>query len=640
MKSRFPIPLFNRVAILLLHALLFSSLSFSQRYYRDVSFNGNGYTTNTDSRVIEVLPDKKGILVAGAFDHYDKKWNDPITPGKVTASIIRLDAEGKYDPSFKGPRFKGVGAIYTIAVQSDEKIVLGGVFTIEHTKGDGSVISYVNLIRLNKDGDIDETFNPTGGGTAGTPGNTNNEVRKILIKDAPGDGSRTILVGGFFNIYKGQDLRDTITTSDGVTRGTQGALIELSDNGALYKNWKVQNDLYNWARGGVYDMTFTKDGNYIIVGGEFGSVNGITVRRVARLRRDGSLDPAFYLNRFGPSYSIYSVAVQDDGKILMGGGPEFTFYATDKWGSDQKTRMRIARLNADGTLDEDFDPKVGFNGSRDTILTILVAKDAKILMGGQFASYQEKLCGNIVRLNEDASFDSTFITGLGFNNTIHDLVFQEKNANPEYHILAAGRFYKYDDYFLDPLEQGYVMRLVGAEVLPRSIMDFKAMNQRGASVYLQWKGLAVEGVYYLERSVDGVQFETIASFNAVHANKIYSHEDEVIQSGLIYYRVYYRKKTGETSFSNVVTVIKNAEFSAKIWKSGSHLYLRLNSSEIANQHLNLYLLNYAGQQIMYKPIKMTGTSLNLTIPLPYLNQNNLVILKTQEGNVIHKSLIQ
>ncbi|MFM9006926.1 MAG: delta-60 repeat domain-containing protein, partial [Flavobacteriales bacterium] len=66
---------------------------------------------------------------------------------------------------------------------------------------------------------------------------------------------------------------------------------------------------------------------------------------------DGTLDAGFNPGT-GADNIIYATALQTDGKIIIGG--QFTSY-------NGTTRNSIARLNADGTLDASFNPGTGAN---------------------------------------------------------------------------------------------------------------------------------------------------------------------------------------------------------------------------------------------------------------------------------------
>ncbi len=91
----------------------------------------------------------------------------------------------------------------------------------------------------------------------------------------------------------------------------------------------------------VWTTAVQPDGK-IIIGGLFTTVGGVTRNRIARVNADGSLDTAFNPDVGGSSSSVLAIAVQPDGKIIIGG-----FFTA----VSGVTRNFIARLNADGSLD-------------------------------------------------------------------------------------------------------------------------------------------------------------------------------------------------------------------------------------------------------------------------------------------------
>jgi len=74
----------------------------------------------------------------------------------------------------------------------------------------------------------------------------------------------------------------------------------------------------------------------IVIGGSFTHVNGTTRNYVARLNVKGSVDSSFDSGT-GPDDRVHSLALQPDGKVLIGGS--FSTY-------DGTTRNGIARVNA------------------------------------------------------------------------------------------------------------------------------------------------------------------------------------------------------------------------------------------------------------------------------------------------------
>ncbi|MCC3159273.1 T9SS type A sorting domain-containing protein [Hymenobacter sp. 15J16-1T3B] len=87
------------------------------------------------------------------------------------------------------------------------------------------------------------------------------------------------------------------------------------------------------------------DGKYLI-GGSFGSINGVRVRNLARLNADGTLDTSFSAN-CPANGTVHTLALQADGHILVGGSFDSLAGAA---------RPRLGRLAPNGTLDAGFTP--------------------------------------------------------------------------------------------------------------------------------------------------------------------------------------------------------------------------------------------------------------------------------------------
>jgi hypothetical protein len=82
--------------------------------------------------------------------------------------------------------------------------------------------------------------------------------------------------------------------------------------------------------------------------------------------------------------------LQPDGKVLIGG--EFTTF-------NGTSRNRISRLNADGSLDLSFDPGAGADAS---VSAITLQPDGNILIGGDFLTVNGVLRPYVARLYGDS----------------------------------------------------------------------------------------------------------------------------------------------------------------------------------------------------------------------------------------------
>ncbi|SFA96784.1 protein of unknown function, partial [Flavobacterium swingsii] len=94
--------------------------------------------------------------------------------------------------------------------------------------------------------------------------------------------------------------------------------------------------------------------------------------------------------------------------------------------------------NAQNAADiaQTFGSLPGFNNS---VNAIVVQLDGKILMGGIYTSYNQATENRIIRLNADGTKDTSFITGTGFNNSVNSIAVQ-----PDGKIMVGGDFTTYN----------------------------------------------------------------------------------------------------------------------------------------------------------------------------------------------------
>jgi uncharacterized delta-60 repeat protein len=241
--------------------------------------------------------------------------------------------------------------VYTLAVQPDGMVLVGGYFTKlcaqprNHTG------------RLHADGTLDITFDP----------DANGWIESLAVQV---DGK--IVIGGGFTAIGGQP---------------RSYIARLNADGTPDATFNPGADSF------VRCLALQPDGK-ILVGGDFGTLGGQTRNHIARLNADGTLDPAFKLGSDG---TVFALALQADGKILVGGG-----FGT----MGGQPRSNIARVNADGTLDVNFSP-----GASDWVCALAVQADGKILVGGYFGNLGGQSCGDIGRLNSDGTLDTAFNPG-------------------------------------------------------------------------------------------------------------------------------------------------------------------------------------------------------------------------------------
>jgi uncharacterized delta-60 repeat protein len=285
----------------------------------DTAFDPN---VNNDVFAIAVQPDGK-IVIGGAFSGANSVGN------QTRNHIARLDATTGVADSFNP---NASATVYAVAIQANFRVVVGGAFA-----GASGINGQARtaIARLNTDGTLDTTFDASANGFVNT----------VTLQP---DGK--ILAGGFFNSMGGQPRRN---------------VARLDTSG-------VADSFAPDAKDVVHTLALQADGK-VLVGGEFSGANSIggqTRNYIARVDATNGVADSFDPT---PNSKIYAIAVQADGKILVGGD----FNGTNSIGG--ASRNYIARLDPSSAGADSFDPNA--NGD---VYAIGLQADGKILVGGTF----------------------------------------------------------------------------------------------------------------------------------------------------------------------------------------------------------------------------------------------------------------
>lgn len=400
--------------------------------------------------------------------------------------VARLNANGSIDTTFH----TSIGAndvVTAVAIQADGKIIISGQFTSYN----GVIVG--GIARLNTNGSIDNTFNPSGLGIQWQNNNNSPPAKgwanKIVILS---DGK--ILIGGYMSYYNGNLTGNMAKiNSDGSydatfiapinrftspsTNNTQTNVFDikvLPDNKIMVGGeFKVNNTSFGLVRllpDGTQDNTFNfglgvsggsftvKPGVHvilplasgkIIIGGIFNTVSGTARNAIARVNTNGSVD-ASYGNGIGfKQYSswltslnvasilaLYLIPQTPDENIICTGG--FSMY-NDYFVSG------LVRLDSNSAYVPSFPYQTGANS---TVYAITTQPDNKVLLGGSFTRYNGAYANGVVRINTNGTIDTTFEVGAGMYKTLNandlpvgaikDIVLQ-----PDGKIIIAGGFTKF-----------------------------------------------------------------------------------------------------------------------------------------------------------------------------------------------------
>ena len=310
----------------------------------DTGFNPNPNAFGYISSV--ALQSDGKVLLGGNFTTLQP--ND--APAATERSYIaRVYANGTLDISFDP---KPNATVYSVAVQADGKVLLGGHFTALRPNGAAYATARRHIARVNPDGTLDNEFDP----------NASSDVSTVAVQ---ADGK--VLLGGGFHTLQPKDATQ-VTTRNNIAR--------VNANGSLDAGFNPNANSY------IHCVAVQADGR-VLLGGYFtalqpnGAALATTRSRIARVNGDGTLDTGFdpKANNF-----VLSLAVQADGKVLLAGG----FNTLQPNGAASAIpRNRIARVDADGTLDSGFNPNP--NG---VAYSVAAQADGKVLLGGEFTALQ------------------------------------------------------------------------------------------------------------------------------------------------------------------------------------------------------------------------------------------------------------
>jgi uncharacterized delta-60 repeat protein len=399
----------------------------------DTTFDTDGIVTTTIGSSTEmirsVVIQSDGKIVAAGYSNNGTN-ND--------FAVVRYNSDGSLDTTFGtgGKVITSIGggndAAYSVALQSDGKIVLGGY------SRNGLTDDFA-IVRYNNNGSIDTTFDADG--IVIYASSAADFLNSILIQS---DGK--IVAAGYMSNGADNDFAVLRYNTDGsldTTFDTDGKVITTigSDNDNLnaavlqsdgkivaagYSNNGTNNDfaVVRYNTDGSLDTTFDTDGKVttadaaievarsiliqsdgkIVAAGNF--QNGSTYDfALVRYNTNGSLDTTFGTGgKVTSSLSsttewINSIKSQSDGTIVAAG------YANNGTNDD----FAVARYNTDGSLDTTF----GTSGkvltqilTNEVVYSVAIQSDGKILAAGSARGAKTDFA--IVRYNSTiATSDST-----------------------------------------------------------------------------------------------------------------------------------------------------------------------------------------------------------------------------------------
>jgi len=336
----------------------------------------------SDGRILVAVESlgKSAIIRLNSDGSLDQSFRSPVLfpgfkfllqpDGKILATaggggLIRLNSDGSPDSfAYSGPILGAGSALRgAIALQADGKILVGGLTS-------NPIGNFIRIfLRVNADGSRDSSFNPgTGPGARIGFASINNMAIQL-------DGK--IILSGGFDSYNGTPVTGTI---------------RLNPDGSLDPSFIAPVNR-------VSDILIQPDGR-IMITGDFTSYAGTPRKYLARINADGSLDSSFDPGA-GTNRPPSTLARLPDGRILAGGN----FYLTGG-----EVHLGLARFHPDGQVDSSFKPLAG--GRIDSLFAEVqfaaLAPGGKIVIAGTFDVLNETERPKLARLNADGTLDRGF----------------------------------------------------------------------------------------------------------------------------------------------------------------------------------------------------------------------------------------
>ncbi len=387
------------------------------RFSSDGSLD-TSWSVSTDNLVRALAVETDGsIVIGGDFLNLQGTGETELAQQLF---LGRVSATGERETAYH-PRPNA--RVVSLAIEHAGSLLVGGEFTAFRPLASGSSQYVTHFGRLTRDGYVDSTFKPTPSAS----------VRTIALQE---DGS--MIVGGSFVSFSdavtsvstsrlfGARITETGRVDAEFTTGNSATIYAFAErpDGGVYIGGSFTNfagevrtrlalinadgeldpDYAPELNGTVLSMALQEDGK-LIIGGTFSVVNEETQVYLARLNEDGSLDTSYDPQ---PNSSVATMWLESDGSLTVGGSfttwwPNYDADADDADDYESVSQPYLARINTDGTVNENWTPSIG--GS---VAAMARQPDGKIVLGGSFTYIGAEVRYYLGRITADGEVDETF----------------------------------------------------------------------------------------------------------------------------------------------------------------------------------------------------------------------------------------
>lgn len=435
----------------------------------------------------------------------------------ILFSLSDMWAFDAIDPSFN-PVIRGPGTVRCVAWNS----VTSKIFaSVSGDKINGQILTS-NLVRLDRAGNLDQTFAPSINGTvtaiavqqdgrtiiagsfSSVDGHTSPKVARLLLD---GTVDTSFVASGS---YLPMEVRALAVASDGtIYAGAADSgfgmsfqpplLYKFGVNGALIEPFGPSFSSASSSIPSIDALLLLPTGE-IVVGGNFSKAGAITQNYVAKLGADGVLDTVFKPTLTYSSTSSFSRPI----RALGDGGASGIYVGGDFTKVNGVSQAGVARLASNGARDASFSPQL--TGSPASVSGIAVDSAGRIVLAGKFTisvvtgtrppSGISK--SNLARLDGAGVLDTAF--GSTISNW-NDLELMDSDD-----VLVASTGLSASNGFVQPP----VMRFLSSGIRDDSLQIELRRRDNPESIYLRpGKGPLLGGTWLKE--VNGVETGNLAA---------------------------------------------------------------------------------------------------------------------------------
>jgi uncharacterized delta-60 repeat protein len=297
-------------------------------------------------------------------------------------TISRFLENGKIDTSFNHTGFLNInsadGNVPTIGLQTGSRLIIAYL----------NLSDSITILRYDSTGKLDTTFKYNGH-------QFNPELMSVQSDD------KIILASNFKNYSIG-----SFTCLRTNTDGSMDTTFNHSGIDTIYTTSKYTQ---------LYTMSLDHHNNIILA-----AIYGVddfylNFFKTVRILSNGKIDTSFSKNgeanlEIGESHDYpYSIAVQNDNKILITGNSEIRIY-------EYGNHIVTVRYNVNGTLDKTFatkgiDTPYIYSQTYSDAVSILSTQEGKILVGARGLT-EEDTYYYLIQYNNDGTVDSSFNKGI------------------------------------------------------------------------------------------------------------------------------------------------------------------------------------------------------------------------------------